>query len=819
MEEISKLLKELSNEEKAALVAGTDFMYTNPIPRLNIPQVRMSDGPHGLRVQQSGGDNGVTGSEKATAFPTASLTASSWNEDNLYKMGKAIAEEAAYYGVDVVLGPGTNIKRNPLCGRNFEYFSEDPLLAGKMASAEVKGLQENGTSACVKHFALNNSENYRFMGNSICDMRAIREIYLKPFEIIVKESHPLSMMCSYNKINGIYACQNEWLLHDVLRDEWGYDGLLMTDWGATHDRIKMLQAGLDLEMPGDTDICRKWIIDGIKDGSLAQSDLDKAVKNVLTLVEKHESKKKASVIDFKSHHRLAAEIAADSAVLMKNNGSLPLKKDGKYCVFGELFEKPRYQGSGSSMINPAYLSTPKNAFDERKIHYVYKKGYRENEVRVDKKWIDEALETAKNYDQVLLFLGLTDYVESEGADRENMRLPENQIALVEEMLKARKKVIVILYGGAPVELPFSEDVEAILNMYLPGQNGGEAMASLLFGEKNPSGKLAETWWEKYSDIPFHESFGKNENEVYKESVFVGYRYSLTAKKKVRFPFGYGLSYTSFEYRDMTIEEKEAEIILSCEIANVGKRDGAEVAELYVSAPESEIFKPLRELKGFKKVYLKSNETKRIFITIRKEDLHYWNTKENRFILESGEYDFQFCSDCMTIQKNKKLFLKGEDTINPYPKEITSLYKEASLDEVNDEIYEKMFSQKIPSLMKKKPIRLESRFSDLNETWMGRILFKAVLSVATKERKKALKLPEGTEKDNKLKGALFLKRILESNSIVTMSMSAGKSFPYHFAQGFVDLSNGHILRGIKDFCSPAKVGKLPKDQVEEKKETK
>ncbi len=362
MEEISKLLKELSNEEKAALVAGTDFMYTNPIPRLNIPQVRMSDGPHGLRVQQSGGDNGVTGSEKATAFPTASLTASSWNEENLYKMGKAIAEEAAYYGVDVVLGPGTNIKRNPLCGRNFEYFSEDPLLAGKMASAEVKGLQENGTSACVKHFALNNSENYRFMGNSICDMRAIREIYLKPFEIIVKKSHPQSMMCSYNKINGTYACQNEWLLHDVLRDEWGYDGLLMTDWGATHDRIKMLQAGLDLEMPGDTDICRKWIIDGIKDGSLAQSDLDKAVKNVLTLVEKHESKKKESVIDFKSHHALAAEIAADSAVLMKNNGSLPLKKDGKYCVFGELFEKPRYQGSGSSMINPAYLSTPKNAF-------------------------------------------------------------------------------------------------------------------------------------------------------------------------------------------------------------------------------------------------------------------------------------------------------------------------------------------------------------------------------------------------------------------------------------------------------------------------
>lgn len=819
MEDISKLLKKLSIEEKAALVAGTDFMYTNPIPRLDIPQVRMSDGPHGLRVQQAGGDNGVTGSEKATAFPTASLTASSWNEENLYKMGKAIAEEAVYYGVDVVLGPGTNIKRNPLCGRNFEYFSEDPLLAGKMASAEVKGLQENGISACVKHFALNNSENYRFMGNSICDIRAIMEIYLKPFEIIAKESHPQSMMCSYNRINGTYACQNKWLLKDVLRDEWGYDGLVMTDWGATHDRIKMLQSGLDLEMPGDTDICRKWIVDGIKDGSLALFDLDKAVKNILTLVQKHESKKKESAIDFESHHRLAAEIAADSAVLMKNNGALPLKKEGKYCIFGELFEKPRYQGSGSSMINPAYLSTPKSAFDERKIEYVYKKGYRENEVAVNQKWIDEALEAARNYDQVLLFLGLTDYVESEGADRENMALPENQIALVEEMIKAKKKVIVILYGGSPVELPFSEDVEAILNMYLPGQNGGEAMASLLFGEKNPSGKLAETWWEKYTDVPFHECFGKNENEVYKESIFIGYRFSLTAKKKVRFPFGYGLSYTSFEYRDMTIEEKESEIILSCEIANVGKRDGAEVAELYVSAPESEIFKPLRELKGFKKVYLKPNEAKRIHITIKKEDLRYWNTKENRFILESGEYDFQFCSDCQTIRQSKMLLLKGEDSINPYTKEIISLYKEANLKDVNDEIYEKMSGQKIPAIAKKKPIHMESRFSDLNETWMGRILFRAVLSVATKERKKALKLPEGTEKDNKLKGALFLKRILESNSLVTMSMSAGKSFPYHFAQGFVDLSNGHVLRGIKDFCSPAKIGKLPKDQIEEKKETK
>lgn len=359
--DIQRLLRELTVEEKAALVAGVDFMYTNPVPRLSIPSVRMSDGPHGLRVQSEGGDNGVAGSEPATCFPTAVATASSWNPENTYKMGVAIGEECAHYGVNVLLGPGTNIKRNPLAGRNFEYFSEDPLLAGKMAAAEVKGVQENGTGVSVKHFALNNSENYRFMGDSVCDMRTIRELYLKPFEIIVKESKPQTLMCAYNKINGTYCCQNKWLLTDVLRKEWGFDGLVMTDWGATHDRLEMIRAGLDLEMPGDTNICRKWIIDGVADGTLKTEDLDKAVENVLRLVEKHENNKKREA-DFAAHNALAAEIAADCAVLLKNDGVLPLAKDGSYLVAGELFEKPRYQGSGSSMINPTFLSTPKTAF-------------------------------------------------------------------------------------------------------------------------------------------------------------------------------------------------------------------------------------------------------------------------------------------------------------------------------------------------------------------------------------------------------------------------------------------------------------------------
>ena len=485
--DIERLLAELTLEEKAALVAGTDFMYTNPVPRLGIKSVRMSDGPHGLRVQKSGGDNGVTGSEPATSFPTAATTASGWNPDNTYKMGKAIAKECLHYGVDVLLGSGVCIKRNPLCGRNFEYFSEDPFLAGKMGSAEVKGVQSEGVGVSVKHFALNNSENYRFMGDSVCDMRAVREIYLKAFEMIVKESKPHSVMCAYNKINGEYCCENKWLLSDVLRGEWGFDGAVMSDWGATHDRVKGIAAGLDIEMPGDTEICRKWIIDAVKEGKLESKALDEAVKNVLKLVERYENNPKGINVDWEAHDTLAGEIAEDCAVLLKNDGVLPLKKEEKLFVSGELFDKMRYQGAGSSMINPTFLTTAKTAFEKHNINYKFCRGYAENSVIPDERLISEATNTAKDYDKVIVFAGLTDYVESEGCDRENMRLPENQLALIDALIKEGKKVVVVIFGGSPVELPFADDAAAILNMYLPGQNGGTAVYDLLFGIKSPSG--------------------------------------------------------------------------------------------------------------------------------------------------------------------------------------------------------------------------------------------------------------------------------------------------------------------------------------------
>ncbi len=815
MEDILKLLRELSTEEKAALVAGTDFMFTNPVPRFDVPVVRMSDGPHGLRVQNSGGDNGVAGSEPATAFPTAALTACGWNEDNLYKMGEAIGEEARHYGINLVLGPGVNIKRNPLAGRNFEYFSEDPLLAGKMGAAEINGIQSQGVGVSLKHFALNNAENYRFMGDSVCDERAMREIYLKAFEIAVKTAKPETVMCAYNKINGTYCCQNKWLLSGVLRNEWGYGGLVMTDWGATHDRIEMLKAGLDLEMPGDTDICRKWIIDGIKSGDLAEETLDKAVENVLKIVYKHEERKTEQA-DFASHDLLAEEIAEDCAVLMKNDGALPLSAEKQYLVVGELFEKMRYQGSGSSMINPWRLTTPKNAFDNAGVQYEYCKGYKENQIVTDNMLIDEAIKRAEKYETVLAFVGLTDYVESEGGDRENMRLPENQLALIDALIETGKKVVVVLYGGSPEELPFADKVGAILNMYLPGQRGGEATRKLLFGEKNPCGKLSETWVKSYSDVPYGEIFSKTQIEVYKESVFVGYRYYQKVKKQVAFPFGFGLSYTTFDYSDMKIEENCDVIIVSATITNTGSRFGEEIVELYVKAPKTDVYKPEKELRGFTKVYLEAGESKEVKIAINKADLVYFNAKEKRYVIESGDYEFQLCSDCETVKLSETVTITGENVSSPYGKDIFDIY-EKSPDKVSDEAFEKMSGLKIPVLPPKRPITLESRFTDLRKTFMGRILYNAVLSVAKKDMKKALKLPEGAERDNKIKGAIFLKRILESNSIITMSMSAGKSCPYHFAQGFVDLANGRIIKGIKDFCSPVKTAALPKNQIDRDKE--
>ena len=539
--------------------------------------------------------------------------------------------------------------------------------------------------------------------------------------------------------------------------------------------------------------------------------MNKAVENILRLVQRYEKNPKGTAVDWGAHNALAAEIAEDCAVLLKNDGTLPLDKNEKLLIVGDLFEKMRYQGAGSSMINPTYLTTPKTAFDNNKVNYKFCRGYAENTLEPNETLIAEAVSATGDYDKVIVFAGLTDYVESEGGDRENMCLPENQLALIDAMIRTGKKIIVVLYGGSPMELPFADKVSAILNMYLPGQNGGTATYNLLFGVKSPCGKLAETWVKSYDDAPFGDIYAKTINEVYKESVFVGYRYYLTAQKEVRYPFGYGLSYTQFDYSDMQVEETDSEYKVSCDVVNSGNYDGAEIVQLYVKAPQG-VFKPIKELKGFTKVYLKAGESKRAEIVIKKDDLRYWNIRENRWVLEGGEYELQLCSDCLTVKLNQTVTLNGDGAESPYSGEVNAAYSEGNL-QITDSIFEEMSCLRIPAIPPKKPIGLESRFTDLRATFMGKILYNAVLGVAKKDMKKAKKLPEGAERDNKIKGAMFLKRILESNSIITMSMSAGKSCPYNFAQGFVNLANGRLIKGIRCFCTKIKAPKLPKDKEE------
>ncbi len=802
MKEVNELIKELTLEEKIALVSGTNFMYTYPIDRLTIPSIRMSDGPHGLRVQKEGAsDNGTSGSEIATCFPPACLSSCSWNKDLIYEVGKAMGEEALYYGIDVILGPGNNIKRNPLGGRNFEYFSEDPLLSGVMAGNMIKGIQEKGISVSLKHFACNNQENYRFMGDSIVDTRALREIYLKAFEIAVKVGHPDTIMCSYNKINGVYVSESKMLLNDILRNEWGFNGLIMTDWGASHNRVNMLKSSLDLEMPGDTSICRKWIYEAIKDKTLEENVLDNAVKNVLNLVYNHSEKKEEQKENFASHSSLSLKMALDSAVLLKNeNNVLPLKKEEKYLVIGDLFSHMRYQGSGSSLINPYLLITPQQAFDEAGVNYTYLKGYKENEDLPNEELLKEVSSSLDNYDTILAFIGLTDYVESEGADRETFSLPNNQIELIKRIVNKNKKVILVLFGGSPFEIPCLNEVNGILNMYLPGQEGGRAVYKLLFGEVSPSGKLSETWPLTYNDVSSSKNYSKERIELYKESIFVGYRYYEKIHKDVTFNFGYGLSYTKFKYSDMKIEESENEIDVRCLVTNIGPYKGSEIVQLYVKGVDSNIPKPIKELKGFNKVYLDKNETKEVHIKVNKDDLRYFNIKENRFILEDGEYEFMLSSSLDKVELKETLYLKGETKEDIYPYDVLSL---------TDDQFFSLVNISKPEI-KKKPITLESRFSDLKETFWGRRISKCAMLIPSMMKKKASKMEEGKEKDNKIKNAIFLEKMIFSISFNGMSMSAGTKFPYNKAEGIVLIANGHLFKGLKKMCSKIKAPILPKD---------
>ena len=658
-------LESLTLKEKASLLVGNKPMASLAIPEKGVEEVTMSDGPNGLRIENLDGDSlsNVSKAKPATCFPVGVTLASTWNLELANKMGSAIGEEAIHYGINVVLGPAVNIQRNPLCGRNFEYLSEDPFVAGKIGAELVKGIQSNGVGACVKHFACNSNEKYRYIGDSLVDERALNEIYLKPFEIITRESDPRAIMTAYNQVNGAFCSENHYLMEEKLRNSWGFSGLVMTDWGGIVHRDIALQNGLDLEMPGMNDFNIKVLYDAVKNGSLKEEVLDKSVQRLIELKEKTRIKERKEA-DFKAHYDLALQIALEGAVLLKNdNNLLPLSKDNKYLVIGGLFDSMKYQGGGSSLLNPMIIKNHKDTFKEKCINYDSVMGYLENELNPDEKLEQEALEKAKEYDTIIFYGGLNDYVESEGFDRDDMKLPSNQLSLLNKLTKLGKKIVVVLFNGAPIEVPFVDDVNAILDMMLPGEAGGEATTMLLFGEASPSGKLAQTWPINYEDIPFATEYVSTPYELYKESIFVGYRYFETVNKEVRYPFGYGLSYTSFEYSDLTLDKEEytegEKLKVSVKVTNTGKRAGKEAVLLFVGARDTDyVLRPVKELRAFDKVELLAGESKVVEFELDSRAFSYYETKISDWFVESGDYEIIIARSAEDIRLVKSIKVKG-----------------------------------------------------------------------------------------------------------------------------------------------------------------
>lgn len=600
------MINQMTLKEKIALCEGKNFWETKDFPAYGIPSIFMCDGPHGLRKQESRGDHvGVHDSRPATCFPSAVTTACSWDQELLGQIGAAIAAEAADQGVGVFLGPGVNIKRNPLCGRNFEYFSEDPYLAGKLAASFIKNAQKKGIGTCVKHFACNNQEYRRLNSDSILDERTLREIYLTPFEIAVREGKPKTVMCAYNKINGTYCSDHKELLTGILREEWGFDGLVMTDWSAMHDRVAGFRAGCDLNMPGGSNYMAREVLDAVARGELDEADIDRSAARVIKMVrEAAEALKNKVPCDYDAHHELARIAAEQSAVLLKNEDHiLPLKKEQKIAIVGKMAKDIRYQGAGSSHINPTKLVQPIEVLGE---------GVR----------VEEA-------DVAVVLTGLPPEYEGEGFDRDHMMMPAEEVKLIEEVAAKTPNTVVVLFCGAPVETPWADKVKAILYMGLPGQAGAEALKNLLYGVANPSGKLAETWPLKYSDCPSASYYPQRDGQ-YREGIYVGYRYYDKANVDVRWKFGYGLSYTEFAYADPVLDGET----VSVTVTNTGSYAGAEIVQLYVAPPQDGFHRPLRELKRFAKVHLQPGESKTVRFELDERCFAVW---DDGWKVPSGRY--------------------------------------------------------------------------------------------------------------------------------------------------------------------------------------
>ena len=697
MQNTELLLKELTLEEKCALLSGAETFKTRGMPEHGIPQIWLSDGPHGLRKQAGESDHlGLNPSVPATCFPTASAVANSWDAALGEEIGAALGEEAAAQEVSVVLGPGLNMKRNPLCGRSFEYFSEDPYLAGKLAAGYIRGIQSKGVAACPKHFAVNSQETRRMASDSIVDERTLREIYLTGFEIAVKEGHPRSIMSSYNLVNGTYANENKHLLMEILRGEWGFDGAVITDWGGSNDHALGVKNGSTLEMPAPGGNSVRELLAAVESGKISESDIDARLSELLPLVFDTKAALDAAPREFDAaaHHALARRAAAESLVLLKNEGSLlPLAAGSKVAVIGDFAKNPRYQGAGSSMVNSTQVDVLLDKLIDSELNVIgYQQGF-DRHGKPDAALQKSACELATQADTVILCMGLDEIAESEGLDRSNLRLAQNQLDLLQAVAAVNPKIVVVLYSGSVVETPWLDNCQALLYAALGGQAGAGAVADALTGKVNPCGKLAETWPLAYADVPSAADFATRRKTVeYREGLYIGYRYFTTAEKAVRFPFGYGMSYTTFAYSDMAADEQG----VSLTVTNTGSVAGTEIVQLYVAKKSSELFRPAKELKGFARVTLAPGEKQRITIMLDDKAFRFWNVKANRWEIEGGEYELLVGASVEDIRLCEKISVHGTATVHPYEDRDLDCYYKGNVLHVSDADFEKLLGHPIPN---------------------------------------------------------------------------------------------------------------------------
>ncbi|MGT2715975.1 glycoside hydrolase family 3 C-terminal domain-containing protein [Streptococcus respiraculi] len=731
-----EIIEQLTLEEKAALMAGKSVWETKDFPEKGIPSVFLSDGPHGIRKQEGSGDHlGLNASVPATCFPTAATLANSWDQSLVEEVGAALGAEASSLGVQVVLGPGLNIKRNPLCGRNFEYYSEDPYQAGKMAAAMIRGLQSQGVAATPKHFAVNSQELRRMASDSIVDERTLREIYLTGFEIAVREGNPKAIMSAYNKINGIYANEDKRLLRDILRDEWGFTGFVVSDWGGSNDHVLGVENGSHLEMPGTTTVGQKEVIDAVTSSRLSERVLDERVDELLQIVLDLAAQEKRS-IDVDKQHQLARRAAAESIVLLKNEEQLlPLQAEKTIAIIGEFAQNPRYQGAGSSLINARQVENTVDSIADYPINLIgYAQGYQRID-QPDEALVTEAISLAQQADTVLYYMGLDEISESEGLDRRHMNLPQNQLHLLGKLAAVHSNIVVVLSAGSVVDMSWDKHVKAVVHGYLSGEAGARAMLDALTGVVNPSGKLSETYPLALADVPSSTDFpAEGDYALYREGLYVGYRYFDTTKTPVQYPFGYGLSYTSFAYSNLRVHEAG----ISATVTNTGERAGAEVVQFYIGKEDTQIFCPKKELKGFAKVYLEAGQSEEITISFDDKTFRYFNTVTNAFEVEGGTYQLYLGASVSDIRLVAEI--TREATTEQLP-DMTGLesYQSGQVQNVSDEEFARILGRPVPleSWHIGQELRLNDPLSKMQyaKSPLGRLVYKVLHHLLKKAEQK------------------------------------------------------------------------------------